>query len=556
MFKKMSLSAKIIMQSVIVILSFSLVLVWTLFSFSNNLYKAKNDKVRDVVESAYGVVDYYVNEYRNGKMNLAEAQYISKELIKNMKYEGNYFWLNDMDCSMVAHPNVSEKDKPEWYKKNGLDNYSDPNGVRIFQEFVRICRDKGQGYLTYSWPKTGKDNEKPTPKTSYVRLISEWNWVIGSGVFLDDVQAEVSKTLGIIIAVVMVVLIGMLVLSVFLSNSITSAILKVINMLSGGASQVTSASSQIASASQELAQGASEQASSLEETSSSLEELTAMIQQNTENARQANVMAGDANKIAVSGIGSMNKMADSITQIQASSNETAKIIKTIDEIAFQTNLLALNAAVEAARAGEAGKGFAVVAEEVRNLAKRSAEAAKTTSELIANSQKNVGNGVAVSEEVRKILNDIGVNATKVANLINEVSSSSEEQTRGIEQINSAVSEMDKVTQRNSANAEESASASEELSSQASELNDMVMMLADVVGHKSAETAEKKKEAHFSSADLTVGTEKNSLHLHHAVVSNLKGRTPVRHEKKTQESIKAIKPSTVIPFDEDKDLKEF
>ena len=206
-----------------------------------------------------------------------------------------------------------------------------------------------------------------------------------------------------------------------------------------------------------------------------------MTRQNADNANQANGAAKEANTMALEGVNSMKRMADAIELIKNSASETAKIIKTIDEIAFQTNLLALNAAVEAARAGEAGKGFAVVAEEVRNLARRSAEAAKTTADLIEGAQKNAEAGVNVSTEVAKNLSGIQDKAGKVATLIAEIAAASKEQSQGIDQVNTAVSEMDKVVQQNAANAEESASASEELSSQAQELSAMVEDLSAIVG---------------------------------------------------------------------------
>jgi methyl-accepting chemotaxis protein len=218
----------------------------------------------------------------------------------------------------------------------------------------------------------------------------------------------------------------------------------------------------------------------VEETSSALEEMAAQTRTNAENTEQADQAVKQSVEMVERGVSSMENMSRVISEIKESSNETSKIIKTIDEIAFQTNLLALNAAVEAARAGEAGKGFAVVAEEVRSLAQRSAEAAASTSELIAKSQENANNGVTVTEGLAKELSIIKESSTQLKTLISEISAASKEQAQGIEQVNIAVSEMDKVIQQNASNSEESASAAEELSAQAEEMRNMVHQLESIV----------------------------------------------------------------------------
>jgi methyl-accepting chemotaxis protein len=269
-------------------------------------------------------------------------------------------------------------------------------------------------------------------------------------------------------------------LGFLITRSINKSLKQIIEGLNEGAEQVASASGQVASASQQLAEGANEQASTLEETSSALEQMAAQTRQNADNAEQADKAVRETSKIVENGVTSMQRMKLAINEIKESSHETSKIIKTIDEIAFQTNLLALNAAVEAARAGEAGKGFAVVAEEVRNLAKRSAEAAQNTSQLIAKSQENSNNGVVVAEEVAGQLDSIKESSEKVNTLIAEIAAASKEQAQGIEQVNTATSEMDKVVQQNAADSEESASAAEQLSAQAEEMEKVVAELAAMV----------------------------------------------------------------------------
>jgi methyl-accepting chemotaxis protein len=283
-----------------------------------------------------------------------------------------------------------------------------------------------------------------------------------------------------------IIVIAGIFLGIALTRMITVPINRIIEGLTVGSDQVGSAAGQMSTASQSLAEGATEQASGLEETSSSLEEMASMSRQNADNSKQADTLSREARQEADKGLDAMERMSGAIQDIKQSSDETAKIIKVIDEIAFQTNLLALNAAVEAARAGEAGKGFAVVAEEVRNLAQRSAEAAKNTNDLIENSQKNSDNGVQMSEEVAGSLGNISEGIKKVTELVGEIAAASAEQAQGVDQVNTAVAQMDELTQRGAANAEETASASEELTAQSKALNGIVGELIQLVGGSSGQ----------------------------------------------------------------------
>ncbi len=266
----------------------------------------------------------------------------------------------------------------------------------------------------------------------------------------------------------------------WISRSVMRSLTSIMNQLRAGGERLNATANQIARHGQSLAQGATEQAASLEETAASLEEISSVSKQTADNSAQATNLSLQVKKVSETGVVSVRNMNTAIESISQAANETAEIINIIDEIAFQTNLLALNAAVEAARAGDAGKGFAVVAEEVRNLAQRSADAAKNTSEKIKRSKILADNGVKLANEVATLLQGIEGDAVKSADLVREISAAAREQSQGMLQINKAVAELDQVTQLNSASAEEFAAAGGELLEQAESIDGIISALSAAV----------------------------------------------------------------------------
>ncbi len=296
----------------------------------------------------------------------------------------------------------------------------------------------------------------------------------------DQSVTTINRVFMLTLIGVAVALVISLVLAFVITRSITGPVSRIIDDLAVGAREVDHASTQLSASSNTLASGATENAAALEETSAALEELSSMTKRNSDNAMEANALMNQATQAVGHADSSMTEVIRAMGEISISGNEIGKIIKTIDEIAFQTNLLALNAAVEAARAGEAGAGFAVVADEVRNLAIRSADAAKSTSDLIAQTISNISSGSDMVNQTAESFKTVQAHASKVAELLGEVSEASKEQSQGIGQITSAMTEMDKVTQSNAASAEESASAAGQLSSQAAALLEAVDSMSGLI----------------------------------------------------------------------------
>lgn len=457
-------------------------------------------------------------------------------------------------------------------------------------EMVRVCQEKGQGFVSYEWPKY--EGQAPLPKLSFVKLFEPWDWIIGTGAYIEDIQqvvkerkqqmeqhiqsikdkmqakiesekSAVQKNKHAVVWTISLCTLTILILSqigayLFTRINIVKPISRIIDSLQNSSKEMNSASDQVSSSSQQIAEGSSEQASNLEETSSSLEEISSQTKQTTDNADKAEKSMQETTALVDNGVQAVSGMHETINEIRASSEETSKIIKTIDDIAFQTNLLALNAAVEAARAGEAGKGFAVVAEEVRNLAQRSAEAAKETSRLIEESQSSSEKGVSVVEKVSNNLQSIKDSSDQVNTLIIEIAAASKEQSQGIEQVNTAVSEMDKVVQQNASDSEESASAAEELSAQARQLDDMIEDLVGLVGssygsRNSGKVFDQKKTGGYRQTERDQKVSQRNMKYSS---SGHGGNQEAKRQDKSLDSKRSHKSAEdVIPLDDD-NFKDF
>jgi methyl-accepting chemotaxis protein len=395
-------------------------------------------------------------------LGLVDLNWLSSKVIADIKVlRTGYAYLTDEQGVFIAHPN------PKHIMKLKLSDF----------DWGRQMLDKQDGEIHYQFE--GID------KTVAFKTSSRLHWKLAITAPMAELNTSIYKMGQLNLAAsVGAVILGVLIMLPIV-RSINRPILSAAESLSNGADQTTGAANQVSSASQSLAEGASQQAASIEETSASLEELASMTKHNADNAQKANDLARQARQAADKGAADMESMKTAVEAIKHSSDDIAKIIKTIDEIAFQTNILALNAAVEAARAGEAGMGFAVVADEVRNLAQRSAQAAKETAAKIEGAIARTAQGVEISGKVAEAFNDIVGKARQVDELVAQVSSASQEQSQGITQINTAITQMDKVTQSNAASAEESAAAAEELNAQSCVMKESAAGLLRLVGGSSA-----------------------------------------------------------------------
>jgi methyl-accepting chemotaxis protein len=519
------------------VLCFSMVLFWAYTRIETKIYEDRQAKIKGVTEVAFSLITEYEARVKSGELPLDEAQKRAAARVKNLRYNGQeYFWINDLAPKMIMHPF-----KPELDGKD-LSANKDPNGKALFIEFAKTCKENGEGFVDYMWPKPGET--VPVPKVSFVKLFEPWGWIVGSGVYMDDIQKELARIRWVFFGAAMILGLGGLFTTWLLARSTAKPIMGAVEGLMESAGSITAAAGQISAASQQLAEGASEQAAAIEETSASLEEIASTTRKNAENAGYADKLMKNTYEIVGRANTSMQSLTSSMQEISAASEQTQKIVKTIDEIAFQTNLLALNAAVEAARAGEAGAGFAVVADEVRNLAMRAAESARSTGELIESTVRKIQVGVGLVQQTNQEFNEVTSMVTKSGELVGEIAAASIEQAQGIDHLNQAVQEMDKVVQQNAASAEETASVTREMNAQSSMVKNLVVGLSGLVGTGDGTEGESEKvHEHQPARPRTIAKAAPR-----ALKSQNGGNGSRAKILKAQP--KQIEPERVIPFDED------
>ncbi len=478
-----------------------------------SIVEGRTAQLVTAVKSARSIVAAYQANAAAGKIPEAEAQKAARDALRGIRFGAvskDYVYIFSSKFEGVMHPF-----KTEWDGNNLLGKVRNSKGIDTIEQLITAANTSADGtaFVPGEFPRPGTD--VPVPKLQYVTSVKEWGWVVGAGVYTDDVDAEVRLALlkSLAIAAAMLLIIGGLGYLVARSvlrqiggdpkeavdamnqvahgnltavvrepvpGSLLAALAAMIVSLRSTVSQVrhttesiATASGQIAAGNHDLSARTEQTASNLQQTAASMEELTGTVAQTAGSANKANALASSASVAAAKGGQVVDQVVSTMADINASSKRIGDIIGVIDGIAFQTNILALNAAVEAARAGEQGRGFAVVATEVRSLAKRSADAAKEIKALIGASVERVESGSALVTQAGATMSDIVRSVQHVSDIIGEITNAASEQSTGIGQVNAAVAQLDQMTQQNAALVEESAAAAESLKDQAKRLSEVV-----------------------------------------------------------------------------------
>jgi methyl-accepting chemotaxis protein len=507
----LSLNAKLWLALAVTWLGLLVLGGWAAVESRNTMLSERQNAVQDVVETAYGIVADYAQQVDAQKLTLEQAQQQAKDRLSAMRYPNlGYMLITTAHPVVIMHPVLPD------LRNKDVSDYKDVNGKLLFVDMVKAAQAQaGGGFTDY----VGRlpNNAGVAHKIAFAKRFAPWDWYLISGLYLNDINsafyanlliyALVVLVIGALISLAMVLIIrnvkrslggepayaariaadiaagdltGMLSLRagdrdsmLFAMQHMQARLSETIRKIRSGTETISLAAQEISASNHDLSSRTEEQAASLGETAASMEQLTATVKQNADNARQANQMAASASQIAGEGGAVVQQVVDTMQRIAASSTRIVDIISVIEGIAFQTNILALNAAVEAARAGEQGRGFAVVAGEVRNLAQRSSDAAKEIKGLIENSVHQVDDGRTLVERAGATMGSIVQAVQRVTDIIGEISAASGEQSRGIEQINIAITQMDTTTQQNAAMVEQAAAAAQAMEEQSHALREAV-----------------------------------------------------------------------------------
>ncbi len=502
--RNLGFKSKALVVSLALLIPMLALIAWLMWNHTEAALADRMKSTRQHVEIAHGIVVWAHARQSSGELGEESAQKLAKDAISKLRYEGSeYFWINDMTPKVVMHPIKSELDGKD------VGDLRDPNGFALFKAFAETARTQKAGFVYYQWPKPGFD--KPVDKVSYVKGFEPWGWVVGSGIYIDDLRADETSRLWRAGAVVSFVLLvagyvftsfyrvnkgGLDVVSQHL-NDLTAGDLRqaphapwgadepavlivslgrlygsfreLIRSVRHGARELAVTSAEVSRASLDLSARTEDAASNLGQQAAAVEQIGTQVADTARRTQDAAAIATENSVVAERGGRIIAEVVTTMRGIHTSSARISDIIGTIDGIAFQTNILALNAAVEAARAGESGRGFAVVAAEVRSLAQRSAEAAREIKSLISDSVERVAAGTQVVEGAGATMSEMVTNAQKINQYLSEISNAAAEQATGVQEVVNAIHQLDAHTQQNAALVEQTSAAARSLSDQADKL---------------------------------------------------------------------------------------
>jgi methyl-accepting chemotaxis protein len=504
MANKKGIKSRIILNSIFSVMIFSLFLVWLTNVYWTVLLNDKKEKLQSIVEIASSIVAGFINLEKNGSLSKSEAQKKAKEVINNIRYSGKeYIFITNTKYQIVLVPV-----KPELTGKD-MSNYRDPTGLRTYVEMANVVKKSGSGYLEYMFPKAGSST--PIQKISYLNYFPEWDWIVGTGLYMDDAYNALLKFLEILLFACIFCIITLLLLGIYLANSVVKPLSSVCQSLLVSSDSLLNKSDQLKDSSNRVKNYSNEQASSIQTTAAAIAEITSMIAKTTDLTGNSAILASTITSKAENGEISMKNMISSMQSIYEASSKLKEIeqiineietkTKVINKIVSKTELLSLNASIEAARAGEHGKGFSVVAEEVGNLAHVSGKSSDEIRKLLQKSREEVqqiltqtlekvADGQKRTMKVSESFSEIVEGIKGINQQMSEISEATKEQEIGVRQISTAMTQLDQLALKNTQESENSLIATDKIYDESANLKKIIDKTEDVVygfGKKSKES---------------------------------------------------------------------